>query len=284
MAREWYLRVIALTCRRLQRFPGRWRVVSWALRQVRRHGAAIGVRRVRTAHGFLVDCDLADWIGQYVYVTGSYEEPTIALLPALVRNGDSVVDVGANIGFYTLRLAQLVGPAGRVTAFEPMPYALERIHANLQLNGASQVTVVACAASDTDAIVELFLGPPEHTSIASIAPREGARTVTVRCRPLDQALAAGGRIALLKIDAEGVEDRVLAGAQRILSDDSPAIIAEINDTTWPGELMSAGYRMFQIDWDGLREIRQGAGAASPGQFNALFLKGDVPEGIRGMVR
>ena len=284
MIRQWRLRVVALVCRRVQDFPGRWRLVRWGLSEVRRIGAFMGVRRVRTTHGFQIDCDLRDWIGQYVFVTGSYEEPTVNLLPALVGPGDLVVDVGANIGFYTLRLAQLVGPRGTVVSFEPMPHALSRLKAHLGVNGMNHVTVVEAAASDGEGVAELFLGPPEHTSIASINPRDGAASVRVRCQTLDSGIGSVNRVALLKIDAEGVEGRVLAGANRLLSECSPAIVAEVNDWTWSAALLADGYRMFHIDWDGIREVRAATGAALPSQFNALFLKGEVPEALRSRLR
>jgi FkbM family methyltransferase len=273
------LRVVSATCRRFQDFPGRWRLVRWAVRNIRRTGSTMGQTTVLTAHGFRFTCDLADWIGQYVFVTGNYEEPTAALMRHLVNPGDVVVDVGANIGFFTLLLSRLVGPDGRVIAFEPMPHALERLRAHLALNHCDNVTLRECAVGSTSGTARLYLGPRHHSSIASLQPREGAASVDVDSSTLDEALQDVATVKCVKIDAEGWEPEVLAGAGRLLGGEAPPfLIAEVSDPGWPGSLIADGFQAFIIERDGLRRIAEVR--EDMGQFNALLSRQPLPPHVR----
>jgi FkbM family methyltransferase len=268
------LRMAALVCRRFQDFPGRWRLVRWAIRHIRQTGSSMRQTTVSTVHGFRFTCDLADWIGQYVFVTGAYEEPTSALMAELVRPGDLAVDVGANVGFFTLLLSRLVGESGRVIAFEPMPHALDRLRAHVALNRCNNVVIRDCALGSEAGTSQLYLGPRHHTSTASLKPRPGAATVDVACTTLDEALGAESLVACLKIDAEGWEPEVLAGAGRVLAQESaPFVIAEVSEPAWPAMLLTRGYEMFAIDRDGLRSPSEWQDS---GQFNALFTRRPVP--------
>ena len=229
---------------------------------------------VRTVPGFLFTCDLADWIGQYVFVTATYEEPTAATMARLVAPGDVVVDVGANVGFHTLLLSRLVGPTGRVLAFEPMPHALQRLKANLAMNACDNVIIRECAIGAVPATATLYLGPRHHTSIASLQPRDGAVTVQVDCLTLDDA-TPDGRITLIKIDAEGWEPEVIAGASRTLAGSAaPYVIAEVSDPGWPTTLTGLGFQMFSIETHGVRPVKPRTGMT--GQFNALFSPRPLP--------
>lgn len=67
------------------------------------HGSELGRRRVRTRDGFRMDLDLSDWVDQYIFVTGLYEESTSALVRALLAPGNTFIDVGANIGYFALK-------------------------------------------------------------------------------------------------------------------------------------------------------------------------------------
>jgi FkbM family methyltransferase len=272
------LRAQAALCRRTQDLPGRWRVVRRVLREVRAHGHEMGPVVVSTRHGFRLRCELHDWVPQYVYATGSYEERTTELITRLVGPGAHAVDVGANIGFFTLLLSRLVGPAGRVIAFEPLPAAIERLRANLSLNKVRNVTVQEAAVCEAPGESSLFLGPVSHSSMASLTNRTGVGEVRVRCTSLDEALAGCGPIEVLKIDAEGAEPRVLAGASRILSAGVPYIFAEVSDPGWPSLLQRQGYEMYWIDWNGLVRVVDASHRGLPDQFNAFFTRRGLPAG------
>jgi FkbM family methyltransferase len=269
MLTEARVRLAAAVCRNTTDFPGRWRLLRRTLADVRAVGRGMRPTVVRTKQGFRMRCELEDWLSQHVFVSGSYEESTADLVSRLVPPGSTVVDVGANVGFYTMLFSRLVGATGRVIALEPMPLALTRLRRHLSMNRVRNVEVHAIAATADRRRASFFLGPSEHTSISSLQPRAGSVEITVDCAPLDD-LVQGATVELIKIDAEGAEGEVLAGATRTLDRGVRHIVAEVNDTGWPARLLERGYRMFWIDWNGLRPLGNPNDPALPSQYNALF--------------
>jgi FkbM family methyltransferase len=133
------------------------------------------------------------------------------------RSGDVVVDVGANIGVFSLWAADLVGPKGRVVAIEPTPIAFDVLYRNTS-GIATPTTALAIACSDEDGTLTLHF-PPGRLSVASAEPRKDrTEHVDVPVRRLQPALAEVGVTAIdfLKIDVEGLEIEVLRGAGDLL--------------------------------------------------------------------
>jgi FkbM family methyltransferase len=142
------------------------------------------------------------------------------LVRGLLAPGMHAADVGANIGYYLLLIESAVGPAGRVTCFEPDAENLRELRRNLEANRLSNVEVVAAAVGARDGAVSLRAG----LNAAVAAAHPGAPTVPlVR---LDSALPA--RVDFLKIDVEGYEGQVLEGARRLLSTDRPNLFLEVH--------------------------------------------------------
>jgi FkbM family methyltransferase len=166
-------------------------------------------------------------IAYEVFVSGEYECPQ-PLDPAAVR---LVVDVGANVGYYTLMAAALVGKAGRVFAFEPSPYAFQRLSAALDRNGLSNVRAMQFGLSDRAGEESLFMPdrPGNHTP--SMVTNGGGRPIKVPVRRLDECLAEQQveRVDLLKIDVEGFEPNVVEGARGYITRGKVgAILCEFN--------------------------------------------------------
>jgi FkbM family methyltransferase len=201
-------------------------------------------------------------------------EPEAAALTRFLRPGDVCIDVGANFGQYAVRLARTVGAAGHVHCFEPHPYNRRVLRSVLGWRGIRNVTVYPLAAGERQQ--ELCLATlDDNTAETHIAP-EGLRATGVA---LDDWAEQVGleRLDFLKIDAEGYEAHVLAGAQRLLARFRPAILCEVNADaerrygTHPAVvfelLVGAGYSAHQ--W---RERRlQPVSTASPGCNNYFFI-------------
>ena len=83
-----------------------------------------------------------------LWAFGSFEKHFAELFSYLVTPGDRCIDVGANVGVHTVRLARLVGQDGKVIAFEPDPDLVQRTHRNIALNGLANVRIISAAASD----------------------------------------------------------------------------------------------------------------------------------------
>jgi FkbM family methyltransferase len=157
----------------------------------------------------------------------STAEPEFTRLPCWISAGDWVIDVGANVGHYTVRLAQLVGSTGRVLAFEPVPATFELLAANVSAAGACNVSLFNVAISSQSAVMGISM--PRFDSGLTNYYRAGLTSAggefDVVTMALDSIMPAK-RVALIKIDVEGHELQALRGMQRLLRRDRPRLIVE----------------------------------------------------------
>jgi FkbM family methyltransferase len=181
---------------------------------------------------------------------GDYEKEEAALLMKNVGPGMTVLDIGANIGYFTLLLATMVGPEGQVHAFEPNPAMHKRLQGNLALNVASpmgQVRVHSCALGAQAGTLDFFcpvLGFEGVGGLKDIARAPVQSVIQVPVVTLDQLVEQQEltHLDFIKMDIEGGELDVLRGAERTLSTLRPTILFEAY------ELNTApyGYRVFEI--------------------------------------
>jgi FkbM family methyltransferase len=214
-------------------------------------------------------------------------EPALAVIDALVHEGDGVVDAGADWGIYTVRLAELVGPAGRVHAFEPNPVSLERLET--VVGSEPQVRVHAAALSDRAGTATLHVPLDAGETLRPLgslrAPGDvPCETVKVATVTLDSALGDDTqRISFAKIDVEGHELAVLRGAERLLTAARPALLVEI-EHRHSGDQMGAtfdylaslGYAVSAVAADGLRPFEEFDLERDQLAHLADGLQGDVP--------
>lgn len=189
-------------------------------------------------------------INQTLFLYGTFEISQTRLIQSVLRPGMTFLDIGANIGYYTVIGAHLVGPTGRVHCFEPHAGIRTRLHDNIVRNGYQNVTVHAEALSDHTGTVTFFAvnEDDENQGTSSILPGSGRRAgEPVPSLTLDDFLAGvgPGRVDVIKMDVEGAELQVIAGARRTLTaDDAPALIFEAADLTPIARALGAlGYRV-----------------------------------------
>ena len=154
-------------------------------------------------------------------------EPEIALLPSLLAPGDWALDIGANVGHYTLAMAALVGARGRVLAVEPISETFDLLTSNVLASGYGNVSALNVAASAVDGLVSMQVpkygnGRIEDYYLAHIAAHGDRNVLCVRLDSLPYAR----RIAVVKIDAEDHEISVLQGMTQLLARDRPTLIVE----------------------------------------------------------
>ena len=180
--------------------------------------------------------DLREGIDFSIFVLGAFEPSTVRAYRALVKPGQSVLDIGANIGAHTLPLAQLVGENGRVIAFEPTAFALRKCTANVVLNpllrpriSLHQVMLVETRSEPLPATVfsswPLVGGHTLHEKHKGrLMDTRGARAAT-----LDQVVdeLKLSEIHFVKLDVDGHEFPVLAGGRKMLQKFRPAIALEL---------------------------------------------------------
>lgn len=197
-------------------------------------------------------------VGLSLWIDGVYEPETLQFLQQYVTLDSVFVDVGANIGAFSLPLALT---AKRVIAIEPSPQVLPYLRKNVALNHLSNVNIAACAAGTHDCdSLPLYIPPESHFGMASSAPQFHVEPVSVPVRSLDSILRdhAVTSVSVLKIDTEGYEAHVFLGAQELLrSPSAPPVVFEFCDwaeeRAFPGKkgwaqdlLLSAGYKLWTL--------------------------------------
>lgn len=170
-----------------------------------------------------------------------YEPEDTAFVGSVVRPGDTVVDIGANIGYYTCYMSRLVGPQGHVLAFEPDADVVKILRDNVQFNGYSQAMVENKAVTEKSGPLTLYReeGKPDDNRI--FASKDSARSeqpVEGVCLD-DCPFLRDHPPAFIKMDIQGAEIYAIRGMRRVLSE-SPEVCMLLE--YWPYGLIQAGFR------------------------------------------
>jgi FkbM family methyltransferase len=174
--------------------------------------------------------------GCHVLLDGYWEMWLTILFARHLQQGMTVIDVGANYGYYTLLFGALVGATGHVYAVEPNPAVLPKLRRSVDLNGlAARTTIIEGAAGAVEGgEVALFVpdGEPKNGAViaapeAFVPDRPGCLHKVPRVK-LDRLAATVPHIDLVKIDAEGAEQDIVAGMESILRRDRPTLLLEFN--------------------------------------------------------
>lgn len=167
------------------------------------------------------------------YALGTYEYPTQNALKHYIKPGDTIYDIGANIGFFTVMCAKLTSPTGHVYAFEPVHETEEKLKRNIDLNKLNNVTILEKAVSDHSGKSELrlnkYCGATSLVEIPIVSRLKGIAIVEVVS--IDELIDQKVLIPpdLVKIDVEGAEFDVLHGMEQTIRTLKPIIICEIDD-------------------------------------------------------
>jgi FkbM family methyltransferase len=191
--------------------------------------------RVEVEPGVSLLLDPADDISRTILVSraGRWEPEVWRSISSGLSDGAVFFDVGAHIGYDSLKAAMTVGERGRVVAFEPNPNTLTQLRSNIDASGARNVIVQPIACTETETTLTLFDSTLGGNSGATSLSRENAgpvtRSYTVRGRPIDDVVKelAIERLDVLKADVEGAELIVLRGAAETLKRFHPKLILEV---------------------------------------------------------
>jgi FkbM family methyltransferase len=178
-----------------------------------------------------VSLDLAEF-GQRAIFMGVFEPRETRVVKNYLQEGMTVVDAGANVGYYTLLAASKVGSRGRVIAFEPSPYAFERMTHTVESNQITQVTTVPLALSDQPGEATLYVPIDRRHHSPTMNACDGVYPIPIRAQTLDQYLTDNGveRVDMLKLDVEGFEPNVIKGAiNSIKKGRVRAVLCELNE-------------------------------------------------------
>lgn len=198
------------------------------------------------------------------HVLPSREDPVVSAIRARLRAGGAFVDAGANIGFFTVLAARIVGPGGRVFAIEMLPVTADQLRRNIDANELSNVTLLQYALSDRDGETLLATIPRGKFGRASIVRNsEDSDQVQVEARTLDSLLVDSGPIDLLKMDLESAEFLALKGAPRVLRTTRSIIFEELDGETSARKLLeAAGFLITNLDGSNLLAERRDVSATA----------------------
>jgi FkbM family methyltransferase len=218
-----------------------------------------------------IHCDLSSYIEWCIFFMGHYGRPTGQLIESLLDEGDFAVDVGANVGAYTLIMAQSVGSCGRVAAFDANPEVYDRLLQNLTLNNFTERTeTYELALSSRCGAQELYLppvsSPNRGTATLIQQTRPQGAPISVQVETLDRVISNWKRCDLIKADTDGNDFAVLEGASEIIRQHLPSLIFEFDADLWPDAwkkserlstwLQTLGYSFHWIDqrWGKVRKV------------------------------
>jgi FkbM family methyltransferase len=187
--------------------------------------------------GIRFDLNLAQGIDFSIYLRGHFEPATARALAREIKPGSTVLDIGANIGAHTLHMARLVGDHGRVFAFEPTDYAFAKLTRNIELNPSLAPRIKPAqfflAPADGERPPEaIYSAWPLKVDGEDIHERHRGSLKSASGasqRALDSFLSEAGNptIALIKLDVDGFECDVLAGAGEMMRRDRPTFVMEL---------------------------------------------------------
>jgi FkbM family methyltransferase len=204
------------------------RLNEWILQRVKKRSTDVRGHRM-----FLDPRDSLD-----LSLNQVYEPFETSLVEQLVKEGDTVLDVGANIGYYTLILARLVGPSGKVIAFEPDPENFALLRKNIEINGYKNVVLVNAALSDQRGTLKLYFCEANRGDHRTYASEESRPSIEIEAMRFDGY--TGGippQVDFIKMDIQGAEGKALQGMRELLKRSQQLqILMEF----WPLALHRAG--------------------------------------------
>jgi FkbM family methyltransferase len=188
------------------------------------------------------------YVGRAIEKYGEFSELEVNVFRQVCRNGDVVVEVGANIGTHTQAFAQLVGPRGRVHAFEPQRIVFQTLCANMALNSIENVECHHAAVGAEDGFVQVpDIRYDVPTNFGGLDVRQFKSGRKVRLVRLDSFLDLP-RLGFLKVDVEGMELEVIRGARELIGRHKPVLYVENNKGVHSQSLIellwSLDYRLF----------------------------------------
>ncbi len=179
--------------------------------------------------GYFAPAPLDDYVGRAVYYSGELDRKITWVISKVVRPGDLVLDIGANLGLISMILAKLVQPSGKVLAFEPIPYMQTLIRKAIEKNGINNIELFPIALGASPGLLTLNI-PQGHFGRSSLVQNyqgENCESCSVPVETLSDIMRRGKfiqKIRLIKIDVEGFEPEVLKGAKEVFELNKPDVI------------------------------------------------------------
>ncbi|WP_375558727.1 FkbM family methyltransferase [Bernardetia sp. OM2101] len=177
----------------------------------------------------LLHIDTSSYVEWCVFSMAEYETELARLIQSQVKVGNVCLDIGANVGIQSLRMAQETKQTGKVIAFEPVSYLRERLEKNIALNKASQIEVLPYALSDFSGTSTMNINPEDSNQGTASLSDNGNTEIQVRKGDDLLKEMKIERLDFIKIDVEGFEYQVLIGLKESIKRFRPSIVFEYDD-------------------------------------------------------
>jgi FkbM family methyltransferase len=211
-----------------------------------------------TVFGARMKCRIDDLVPRMIFYFGFWEPNNTAVISDMLKPGDVFLDVGANIGYYTLLGSSCVGANGQVISVEAAPDIFNLLKENVQMNSCRNVRLVNLAAAENPGTIEVFGGSRWNRGATTTVPSNYATVeAVVQSAPIDEVLTESerSRLALIKIDIEGGELGVLRRLLKTLDWYSHrlSVLAEMGTVSGGSrnelfdEMLRSGFRAYAIE-------------------------------------
>ena len=186
---------------------------------------------VKLRSGASIYVDPTDYLQLMIYYFGNFEPHCLKYMRLCTAKGGTIIDVGANIGSFTIEGSLVVGPTGQVISIEPAPSHFRTLRANVLLNGFTNVSLFETALGDSVGQATLKLPKRGNLGSFTLGDIQATETHTVALGTLDDLMRSKDikSIDLIKMDIEGAEYRALLGASSTLERYRPVLIIELNE-------------------------------------------------------
>lgn len=220
-------------------------------------------KRIKYKKGIILELHIDDWIQENLFFTGKYEETELRFIEKWLKKGNVFLDVGANIGLYTLLASKLVGEDGTVIAFEPFNKNFHSLKKNVLLNNRKNILLENLAVAETSKQIDIFYNDQlSNLGMASSYLSVNTDSEKIDAVSIDNYFKKHSvkTISFIKIDVEGGEYPVLLGMKETLTEHSPILLIEINkeilvNTPYSEQdindfLANLGYKKYFLDDNG----------------------------------
>lgn len=241
-----------------------------------------GVSKTATINGWQMKLHIDDWIQENLYFLGHYEHAELKAIEPVLQEQSVFIDIGANIGLFTLYASKFIGEAGQIISFEPFSENFKALTQNLTLNNLSSVRVEKMAIGEKEGHLNLYYDHEENNlGMVSAKRLESSVEEKVNMISVDTYLGKKPlhRIDLIKIDIEGFEYPALLGMRKTLSTFHPSLLIELLDDNNSSNnkeqceyfLKEFGYQKYYIDDIGNLSKNE----ANPNRKNYFFTTKEV---------
>jgi FkbM family methyltransferase len=198
-------------------------------------GGEVLIRTTFMGAPVLFFCEPRSHVERKIINDGLYAPHILTLMADFFQAGSIVIDIGANVGAYAVPLAKAF-PDREIHAFEPHPGALCRLRRNLLLNDLANVVIHECGAGETKGTLTFYAGDAKDVGLSSFVRPHAMEcaALQVPVLPLDVVFGETARpVSVIKIDVQGFEAQVLAGARSVVTRCRPPIVLEHEDANFP---------------------------------------------------